>query len=159
MTAARASKAQSWEDFKREAFGGRTEVIGGVTVRVPTDMPLVLEDLAGNLSAESKADDFNEVVGLLYGDGVFEQWVAAGMGAAELMTALMWGMVQSTGRDITFMEAYDLVLSDDPGKALATPANRAARRAASKPRSASTGGPSKRTSSASTASTRARSRA
>ncbi|TXS22614.1 hypothetical protein EAO71_24235 [Streptomyces sp. ms191] len=154
-----ARKAQSWEDFKREAFGGRTETIGGVTVRVPTDMPLVLEDLAGNLSAESRAEDFDEVVTLLYGDGVFQQWVAAGMGAAELMTALMWGMVQATGRDITFMEAYDLVMSDDPGKALAMPANRAARRAASKKPSASTGGPSKRTSSASTASARTRSRA
>jgi hypothetical protein len=150
------ARTQSWEDFKRQAFGGRTEEIGGVTVRVPTDVPLILQDLAENLSADSKVDDFNEVVGLLYGDGVFEQWLSNGMGASELMTALMWGMLQGSGRDVTFMEAYELVLSDDPGKALA---NRAQRRAASKPRSANTGGRSRPTTSASTASTRKRSAA
>ena len=149
---------QSWEDFKREAFGGRTEVIGGVTVRVPTDMPLVLEEWAEGLSTDSKKEDFDEVVTLLFGEGVFQQWITAGMGAVELMTAIMWGMVQGTGRDVTFMEAYELVTSDDPGKALTAPANRAQRRAASKPRSTSTGGRSRPTSSASTGSARKTSR-
>ncbi|HEY9368941.1 hypothetical protein [Streptomyces sp.] len=150
---------QSWEDFKREAFGGRTETICGVTVPVPSDLPMALEEIAGGLSAESTEDEFAEVVALLYGEGVFEQWRAAGMGAVELMTALMWGMAQGSGNDISFMQAYEAVTSDDPGKALGQNQNRAARRAASKPRSATTGGRSKRTSSASTASTRTRSRA
>ncbi|MEU9865483.1 hypothetical protein AB0D99_31905 [Streptomyces sp. NPDC047971] len=152
-----ARKNQSWEDFKREQFGGRTEDIEGVTVRVPTDVPFLLQDLAESLSADSKAEDFDEVVTMLYGDGVFKQWCDAGIGPVGLMTALMWGMVQGSGRDITFTEAYELVTSDDPGKALAS--NRAARRAASKSPSASTGGRSKRTSSASTSSARTRSRA
>jgi len=154
VTAPRAGKAQSWDDFVRSQFGARTEVICGVEVPVPTDPPLAFDDLAAGLSAESEEADFAEVVDLLYGAGVFEQWKKAGIGAKGLMTALTWGVAQANGRDMTFSEAYAVVTSDDPGKALNPPANRAARRA----RSTASGGPSKPTSRASTGSARKTSR-
>lgn len=150
-----APKSQSWDDFKREAFGGRTEVIEGVAVPVPTEVPLLLEDLLAGLGPHSSIDDFAEVVDLLFGEGIFDQWKRAGMGSTGLLTAITWGAAQGSGNDITFLEAYQLSLSDDPGKALGQRQNRAARRS----RSASTGGPSKPTSRASTATTKRASRA
>ncbi len=154
MTAPRARKSESWDDFVRTQFGARTEKICGVTVPVPTDFPLAFEELASNLSVESEESDFAEVTALLYGEGVYEQWKAAGIGAMGLMTALTWGVAQANGRDLTFSEAYAVVTSDDPGKALNPPANRAARRQ----QSAASGGPSKPTSRASTATGRKTSR-
>lgn len=155
-----SAKHEAWDDFWAEISGGRTEVIRGVEVPVPADMPLGYEQRAtalGGLGEDSPLEAFAELVDPLFGPGVFEQWVDAGMGQIELLTAITWGMAQANGRDMSFREAYEVVTSDDPGKAISQP-NRAARRAASKPRSASTGTRSKRTSSASTGSTRARSR-
>lgn len=160
MTARKtAAEPQSWDDFWAEVSGARTEVIRGVEVQVPTDLPLGYEqraDSLGDLGEDSPVEAFAPLVDPLFGDRVFEQWVDAGMGAIELLTAITWGIAQASGQDMSFRDAYAAVTSDDPGKAL-TP-NRATRRAASKSRSASTGGPSKRTSSASTASARKRSR-
>lgn len=157
VTAVRASKApQSWEAFKAEAFGTRTEVIEGVTVPVPADIPLNFSAQFSALGPESEISDFGDAVTLLYGDGVFDQWVDHGMGAMGLLTALTWGYLQANGQgDVTFADAYRIVISDDPGKAAAAAVgNRAARRSQSKP----TGGRSSRTSAASTASPRTRSR-
>ncbi|MFF3622329.1 hypothetical protein [Streptomyces sp. NPDC002467] len=155
MTAARAGQAQSWEDFKATTFGARTEHIEGVDVPVPDDIPLGFSKLASALSVDSDVDEFAPVVTLLYGDGVFDQWVDNGMGAKGLLVAIMWGYMQGSGRDVTFAEAYEVVTSDDPGKAaLAATGNRAARRSQSK----STGGRSARTSAASTGSARRTSR-
>jgi hypothetical protein len=156
VTAARsAGKAQSWEAFKADTFATRTEVIEGVTVPVPADIPLNFTAAFGALSPESDVADFGDAVTLLYGAGVFDQWVENGMGAIGLLTALMWGYMQGGGQDVTFADAYRVVTSEDPGKAVtAVVGNRAARRS----QSSSTGGRSKRTSAASTASPRARSR-
>lgn len=155
MTAARAPKAQTWDDFKAEAFGTRTTEIEGVTVPVPADVPLNFTAGFADLSADSDPSEFADVVDLLYGEGVFEQWLARGMGALGLMTALMWGYMQGNGKDVSFADAYKVVISDDPGKAVtAVAGNRAARRSQSK----TTGGRSSRTSAASTASPRTRSR-
>ncbi|MGW6458030.1 hypothetical protein ACWF94_19310 [Streptomyces sp. NPDC055078] len=163
MTAPKPKRAahQSWDDFTRETFGNRTEEIYGVTVPVPADMPFGFSERAEalrDLDESSRLEEFADLVDILFGDGVFEQWAAGGMGQLQLMTVLTWGMAQASGREMTFSEAYEVVTSDDPGKAMAQP-NRAARRAASKPRSASTGGRSKRTSSGSTGSGRATSSA
>ncbi|MFI8360707.1 hypothetical protein ACIGD1_11165 [Streptomyces sp. NPDC085612] len=155
VTAARAAKAQSWDDFKRETFGGRTNVIEGVTVPVPSDVPLNFLGQFSGLSADSDVSEFGGAVATLYGEGVFEQWIDNGMGALGLLTALMWGYMQGNGQDVTFGDAYKVVTSDDPGKAaLAATGNRAARRSQSR----STGGQSSRTSTASTASRAKRSR-
>ncbi|THA82722.1 hypothetical protein [Streptomyces sp. A0592] len=155
MTGARAGKAQSWEDFKAQEFGVRTEIIQGVEVQVPDDVPLGFKRMAGHLSSESDVEDFAPVVALLYGDGVFDQWVDNGMGANGLLVAIMWGYLQGSGRDVTFSEAYEVANSPDPGKAAAAvTGNRAARRSQSR----ATGGRSSRTSAASTASGRKTSR-
>lgn len=158
MTAATraAAKSESWEDFKAKTFKTRTERIQGVDVVVPSDVPLGFQQLAETLSDESPLEDFADVVFLLFGEGVFEAWLKNGMGASGLTVAIMWGWMQGSGKDVTFSEAYEIVSSDDPGKAaVAATGNRAARRSQSR----STGGRSSRTSAASTTSARARSRA
>jgi hypothetical protein len=147
---------ESWDDFKRR-LSGRTEEICGVVVPVPTDVPWNFETRLADLQDSSEQKDIEELVAMLFGDDVFDQWVENGMGKVEMMTVLTWGMAQGNGKDITFSQAYDLCTSDDPGKALNQ--NRATRRAASKPRSATTGARSKRTSAASTGSARKTSRA
>lgn len=155
-----ARKTQSWDDFWAEQSGGRTEVIRGVKVQVPTDMPLGYENRVADLKhlgEDSGLEEFAELVDPLFGPGVFEQWVDTGMGQIELLTAVTWGMAQASRKDLSFAEAFELVTSNDPGKAVSAP-NRAARRAASKSPSKSTGGRSKPTSSASTASARKTSR-
>lgn len=155
VTAARAAKAQSWEAFKADTFGSRTEVIEGVTIPVPADIPLNFSACFGALGPESEIDAFGDAVTLLYGEGVFDQWVERGMGAIGLLTALMWGYMQGSGQDVSFQEAYAVVTSDDPGKAITAAAgNRAARRSQSK----STGGRSSRTSAGSTGSRATKSR-
>jgi hypothetical protein len=155
MAARKPSATQSWDDFWAEQQSdGPTEVIRGVTVPVPTDMPLGYEARLAELHDADTADVMDELIDGLFGAGVYQQWVTAGMGVQELLTVLTWGMCHAGGREVTFAEAREIALSGDEGKA----PNRAARRAASKPRSASTGGRSRPTSSASTGSARKTSR-
>ncbi|WP_329622918.1 hypothetical protein OG357_22915 [Streptomyces sp. NBC_01255] len=151
MTAA----GSSWDDFKREAFGNRTEDIEGVTVRVPSDLPFGFGDRLADLSTSSDRQDVEDLVDALFGPEVLDQWIEAGIGSMGLMTILTWGMAQGSGQtDFTFQDAYAALTSEDPGKALAPPQNRAERRA----RSRTTGGRSRRTTPASTGSTPAASR-
>jgi hypothetical protein len=152
---------QSWDAFKREHLERETVDVEGVAVPVPADLPFGFKHRAEQLSASSSEDDVAELVGMLFGPDIYDQLVDAGLGAMGFLTLLMWGMAQGSGRDLSFSEAYEIVTSDDPGKAAvrAIPQNRAARRAASKPRSTSTGARSSRTSAASTGSARKTSRA
>lgn len=139
-----------WDDIRAS---GRTETIRGVTVQVPTDIPLAVERRMEELQDSSALEDVAELVAGIFGADVLEQWIDAGMGTIEFKTVVAWGMAQGTGQDIDFRDAYERVRAADEGKPPGP--NRAARRAASKKPSAATGGRSKRTSSASTASTRA----
>lgn len=152
MTARKTTEHESWDSFWAEVSGGRTEVIRGIEVQVPADMPLGFQERAEALNEESPEEEIAGLVDELFGEEVFPRWKQAGMGVMELITAVTWGMLQASGRDVSFREAYETARSEDPGKALAP--NRQARRAASKTRSASTGGRSARTSAASTASRR-----
>ena len=155
MTTRKTTESQSWDEFWAEVSGARTEVIRGVEVPVPTDVPFGFENRLQELSSSSEREDVEELVSALFGESVFEQWADAGMGYHELLTVLTWGMAQAAGNDLTFGEAYELIQKETAGegKAPSPSPNRAARRAQSKP----TGGPSKRTSRANTASTRTRS--
>lgn len=156
MTARKAAGAESWDDFWAEVSGARTEIIRGVEVEVPRDLPFGFEERMAELKESTRAADFEEMVERLFGADIFGQWQAAGMGLREMVTVLTWGMAQASGQDMTFREAYEAVgAMEAQGKA----PNRQARRAASKPPSGSTGGRSKRTSSGSTSSARARSAA
>lgn len=162
MTAPRARKApaDSFDAFWAEqARGGRTTVIRGVTVPVPSDLPLSLEMRAQELSESTAETDIRELLALLFGTDVLDAWRDAGMGLLELKTVLAWGSAQGAGRDISFAEALEAVRAGEGEGKAPSGQNRAARRAAPKPQSASTGGRSKATSRASTASARTSSRA
>lgn len=153
---------ETWDAFWAEVSGGRTEVIRGVEVAVPSDVPMALEQRVDELRDSDAKEDLAELLSLLFGQDVLDQWMDAGMGMLELQTVLTWAMAQAGGRDLTFAEALEMVRSGDAGK-LPGPKgpNRAARRATGAPakRSAAGGGRSKPTSSASTGSARRTSRA
>lgn len=153
--------SQSWAAFKREHLERETVDVEGVPVPVPADLPFGFQHRAEQLSSSSSEDDVAELVTMLFGPDVFGRLVEAGLGAMGFLTLLMWGMAQGSGKDLSFSEAYEIVTSDDPGKAVtrAMPQNRAGRRAASKSPSKSTGTRSSRTSAASTGSARRTSRA
>lgn len=148
--AVRSSDTRTWDDFWAEVNtdDGPVEVIRGVEVRVPQDMPLNFRRRLQQLEASDSEEDIHELVGSLFGAGVFQQWLDAGMGGREFKVVLAWGMANASGQALDFREAYDRVVAMEQGKAPSAPANRAARRSQSK----GTGGRSKRTSSASTAS-------
>jgi hypothetical protein len=153
---ARKTASQSWDDFWAEQSPGRTEVIRGVTVQVPSDMPLAVEQRISELRESSAEEDIAELIALLFGADVLGEWRDAGMGLRELQTVLTWGIAHAGGQDLTFGEALELVRGrDSEGKPLAPKGpNRAARRA----QYASTGGRSKPTSNGSTGSARRTSR-
>lgn len=154
-----APDSGSWDSFWEEIHAAaRTETIRGVTITVPTDVPLRIERRMDELRDSAEEADVAELVAELFGADALDTWVTNGMGVVEFKTLIAWGVAQGNGRDISFREAYEKVrAADEEGKPEGP--NRAARRAASKKPSASTGGRSKRTSNASTASTRTRSRA
>ncbi|MBP5883177.1 hypothetical protein QBA57_28565 [Streptomyces scabiei] len=148
---------ESWDEFWAEVSQGRTETIRGVPVAVPTDMPMIVTKRVEELQDSSALEDVQELIGLLFGAGVLERWIEAGMGLREFQVVMTWGMAHASGNPLTHREAYDLVEQGaGMGKQLAPPGpNRAARRS----QSAAGGGRSKRTSSASTATSRKTSRA
>ncbi|WP_060888654.1 hypothetical protein [Streptomyces scabiei] len=156
MTARKTTADQSFDDFWAEVSRGRTEVIRGVEVQVPTDMPLIVEQRVEELQNSGSLEDIQELLGLLFGADVLDQWLQAGMGLREFQVIITWGLAHASGRELTFQEAYDLVQQGaGAGKQLAPKGpNRAARRS----QSAAGGGRSKRTSSASTATARKTSR-
>lgn len=164
MTAGRktATEYESWDAFWAEQMGSRTETIRGVTVQVPTDLPIAMEHRIDDLRASEDPAAVAELLAMLFGQDVYDQWEQAGMGLLELQTVLTWGIGHASGTELTFGQALEMVRTGDTGKlpapAAGAGANRAARRAGQKPRSASTGGPSKRISSASTGSGRRTSR-
>ncbi|WP_128977285.1 hypothetical protein [Streptomyces roseicoloratus] len=146
----------SWDDFKREVFGARTETIEGVEVRVPADVPFGFEQRLAELTDSAEQEDVEELVAVLFGPDTFDQLTEAGVGQIGMLTILTWGMARASGNAITFQQAYEAITSGDLGKAFPqTPQNRAERRGQSK----STGGRSKPTSRASTGSARRTSRA
>ncbi|NUS86317.1 MAG: hypothetical protein HOY75_27240 [Streptomyces sp.] len=156
MTARKTTADQSFDDFWAEVSRGRTEVIRGVEVQVPTDMPLIVEQRVEELQNSGSLEDIQELLGLLFGADVLDQWLQAGMGLREFQVIITWGLAHASGRELTFQEAFDLVQQGaGAGKQLAPKGpNRAARRS----QSAAGGGRSKRTSSASTATARKTSR-
>ncbi|MFF4989626.1 hypothetical protein ACFY19_20705 [Streptosporangium saharense] len=134
-----------WAEVEAEEGPARTEVIRGVTVTVPRDLPLRVTRKIELLQNSSREEDVASLLKDLFGADVLDAWVTAGMGATELQTALAWGIAQAGGKDISFREAYEIV------KRRTAEAETAAEGKASGPRpSNSTGRRSKRTSAAST---------
>lgn len=150
-----AKGEESWDEFWARVSGGATETIRGVKVQVPTDLPLIVEQRIGELQNSSRLEDIQELIGLLFGADVLDQWIQAGMGLREFQVVMTWGLAHAGGNPISHQEALELV---ERGAGMGKPPaptgpNRAARRSPS----AAGGGRSKRTSSASTATSRKRS--
>lgn len=142
-----------WAEVQR-AEGGTypTTVIRGITVRIPTDLPLSVEIQARAKADSSAVDDLRNLIASLFGRQVLDDWVAAGMTDRELRTVLLWGLAHGRGNPITVAEAYERVKAGDTaGKA--RPGSTTTRGASS-----STGGRSKPTSHGNTTSRRRRSR-
>ncbi len=150
MTAQAVSEAaeyESWDAFWREVQSAQTETIRGVEVPVPTDAPLNFEDRLRALLGSSTLEDFEQLVRILFGEGVFRQWYEAGMGRVELLSVLLWGMSAANGRRIGYKDAYQqvtkmLAKAGDGGQPGKGPA--AGKKTASRKKTAS-GGPSKPT--------------
>ncbi|MET7759732.1 hypothetical protein ABZT27_34285 [Streptomyces sp. NPDC005389] len=149
-----ARETESWDAFWSEVSRGDTETIRGVTIAVPTDIPLIVDRRVQELQDSAEEDDVAELVSLIFGIDCMEQWRENGMGLTEFQTVLTWGLAHAAGKPLTFAEAYDVVQNGEGAKAGKAQPNRAARRA----QSSGTGGPSKRTSNGSTGSKRKRSR-
>lgn len=153
---ARKAPTESFDVFWASVSGAKTEVIRGVTVTVPSDVPLAMEMRITELRESSAEKDIGELIALLFGaDDYLDRWRDAGMGLNELQTVLAWGMAHASGKPTTFAEAYEAVMSAQAEGKAPSGQNRAARRK----QSASTGARSARTSGASTASARKSSRA
>ncbi|MFD4740622.1 hypothetical protein ACFWNQ_25140 [Streptomyces virginiae] len=148
-----ASETESFDEFWASVARPTTTIIRGVTVAVPRDMPMLVEQRLEELQDSSSLDDVAELVGLIFGENCLEKWRDAEMGLLEFQVILAWGMANARGQKVTFQEAYDIVQEQAAGGKAPAP-NRAARRS----RSAATGGPSKATSSGSTGSARKTSR-
>lgn len=149
-----ARKTESWDAFWTELNGSGTELIRGVDVPIPTDVPLAMEQRLKALESDSSEEAIRETTALLFGEHVLDQWITNGMGLMEFKTVIAWGMAHATGTKVSFREAYDTVVAAEAEQGKAP--NRAARRAASTSRSSGSGGRSKPTSSASTATARTR---
>lgn len=149
---------QSWDAFWAEVNAKpQTEVIRGVTVPVPSDMPLGFQQRVNALRDSDRDEDVQELVALIFGPGVLDQWIANGMGEREFRIVCGWGIANGAGKSTTFREAFDLMaMAEAEGKAPGEPSapNRATRRAATKKPSSAGGATSKPTSRASTASAR-----
>ncbi|MFD3929684.1 hypothetical protein [Streptomyces sp. NPDC058614] len=157
MTARKTGGTGGWDEFWAEVSGGRTETIRGVQVTVPTDIPLAMEQRINELQDAEDEDSFAELIALLFGTDALGAWREGGMGLRELKTVLAWGIAHANGQDMTFAEAYDLVMQEEAGGGK-TPAPKGPNRAARRAQSTRTGGPSKPTSRASTGSARKTSR-
>lgn len=158
LPAAEAADTQSFDDFmadRRRARGpAPVEVICGVEVVVPSDVSLDFDERLQAAHDSQDAEVLEDLVGELFGEGALAAWREQGMTREEFEIVFVWGYHHASKKPISFAEAADL--AEQQGKAQVPP-NRAARRAAARPRSSGTGGRSKPTSSGSTASARKRS--
>ncbi|GAB3437497.1 hypothetical protein [Actinophytocola sediminis] len=149
-----------WEQHRAAENPPETKRILGVDVVVPTDVPLSFEDISRELAESKRPEDFEQLLGMLFGEGTLEAWKANKLTGKQLRVLVAWGMANGSGKSTTFAEAAELVAKAEQLKAEAdaegkAPGNRAARRASSRtPASGGTGRTSSRTSGASTGSRR-----
>ncbi|MEV6569922.1 hypothetical protein [Streptomyces sp. NPDC051577] len=152
MTAAKRREPDSFDAYWADISNNVTQDIRGITVRMPADIPMAMEQRLADLQESAREEDLAELVSLLFnvGPDAFAHWKKQGMGATEFQVLIAYGMSHADGNPLTVAEAHALVVkATGEGKAPAASApNRAARRASS----ASTGGRSARTSGRTTAS-------
>ncbi|MBG0830511.1 hypothetical protein HS041_22375 [Planomonospora sp. ID67723] len=144
-----------WAEIQREEADARgeaaIEVIRGVEVVVPHDLPMRFDRRLEQVRDSSTDGDVKALITELFGADVLDAWVDAGMTALEFRVVVAWGLAQGRGRDLSFRAAYDLVKKQSEGKA-----PKSTRASGG---SGGSGGRSKRTSGANTSSRRRGSRA
>lgn len=108
---------QTWDDFWAEVSPPeRREVIRGVEVTVPRNLPLKFNRRLEELRDSTRDEDVAELVGMLFGPGVLDQWIENGMSAPELQVVLAWGIANGNGQDFTFRQAYEAVRAQQAGQ-------------------------------------------
>ncbi|MER7363571.1 hypothetical protein [Nonomuraea wenchangensis] len=125
-----------------------TEVIRGITVNVPQDLPMRFRAKARAMRDQDGDDAFKELLAALFGVDVLDAWDKAGMGAREFRVILAWAMASGEGTPITWQEAYEAVMSKEDGEGEGKASTRESGESANGGRS------SKRTSAGSTSSRR-----
>lgn len=146
----------AWRDF--EATNPRkqeTKTILGVTVVVPTDLPLNVERRLDELQDSEDTEDVKELLQLLFGQDVLDAWVDAGLTGRQFKVLLAWGIANGQGKPTSFAEAMEIVAKAEAdeaaGKAKTVPNRADRRKASSATRGSGKAGPSSsRTSAAST---------
>lgn len=143
--------------FWREHKPPETKRILGVTVVVPTDLPLNWQARMEQARESDSEDDVRGLLAELFGADVMDKWIENKVSGPQMWVLMTWAITNGMGRPTTFAEAAALAEEArkviDQGKAQTVP-NRADRRASlAIPASASTGRWSKPTSNGSTPST------
>jgi hypothetical protein len=164
-----AAQVEDWDAFwsKHVAERRPRALIRGVEVTAPYDLPLELAERMQNATPDDTTL-VQDLLAELYGDGIVDQWTAAGMGGLEFFVVLTWSYMRAGGSAATFADAFEAVQKGLESGALDLDAeqpvpNRADKRAAAKApkgsttRSGRTGARSSRTSAASTSSSRQKS--
>lgn len=144
---------ESWDAMWAEVRGDRTETIRGVVVRVPTGFTLDLEQRLEELKTASGLGGFIAIATELFGAAACAELREARLDLLQWQVLVAWGMSHARGVPVTFRQAYDEV------KARNAEAPQGKASAPTKRSAAGSGGRSRRTSSASTASTPAASSA
>jgi hypothetical protein len=134
-----------WAEVK-SAEAPRYERILGVSVRVPTSMTLrfrrTLEqlDIHGRDTSE---EEVRQVLSDLFGPSALDAWTDAGMDDEQLSVVMAWAIACAGGREISWREAYDAVMSGKAPASIAKERALAAKTPSSTARSGGTGGRSR----------------
>lgn len=111
-----------------------TKTILGVTVVVPTDLPLYIERRMEELKDSTSDKDVKELLRLLFGQDPLDAWIDAGLTGRQFKVLLAWAVANGQGKQMSFTEAMEAIAKleadEAAGKAKPVP-NRADRRKAS----------------------------
>ncbi|MFG1997877.1 hypothetical protein ACGFNU_01865 [Spirillospora sp. NPDC048911] len=149
-----------WAEQRRHTGGHQIKVFGEL-VTLPSELPMDVEwrlEAIRDLPAGEVRAEIEDLVGLLYGDGVLDRWRAHGITGQQFQVLLVYGMARASGREVSFEETLAEVARADQGGNVPFRTGRGRPdgpdRRSSATSSRSTGGRSRPTSSGSTGSTR-----
>lgn len=103
---------------KTKRAGGRRVKVFGRVVALPSSLPLGLTIGMDDLADSDSLEDVQQVVGVLYGRGALDHWIAEGCDLDDFQVLMAWGVASASGQHITFDRAVELVA--EAGKKKAT---------------------------------------
>lgn len=119
-TAAEVEDFDAWrEQQKAKRAGGRRVKVFGRVVALPSSLPLGLTISMDDLAGSSDIEDVQQVVGVLYGKGALDHWIAEGCDLEDFQVLMAWGVASASGQRITFDRAVELVAEAEKKKATA----------------------------------------